>query len=281
MAIQSVTEDYRGESDNATASYPFDDERLTRRFIVQFTDNPLEAGSRTMIARLSPAVPQLWEPHPNNAWTWVTQSNADYGLGAFEVIVEVVYETLEDPLSQDPVYEWLTARTSEPVDTTIDNDPILNSSDESYDPQIMKEIADKILRVTRNEASFDHQKAFDFTDAVNSAIFYDSAIGTVICKIFNGRTARAVDLRYSQVTYEFHFRQDGWLRRIRDEGFRKIIGIAPGGEPVYETLLDTGGNLLSQPSLLDGFGQPLANGATPVFRTFDLDKKQDFTQLGL
>ncbi|MBN1377863.1 MAG: hypothetical protein JXA04_01355 [Gammaproteobacteria bacterium] len=286
--IAEVIDDYRGETAETETDYPYNNEKINKRFIVTFTDDPSEAGHRTIIAKESPLIPQPWAAHPYSPWTFVSRQHAEYGNGPFEVVVTIEYTTIEDPLNQDPIVEWLSARTHEPVDTAFDGSgsptvAIVNSANESYDPPLTKEISDKVLRITRNQENFDHDQAHQYEGAVNSDTFWGYAPGKVKCKRIEGRETRVMDLVYWVVVYEFEIRQDshGWQRRIRDEGYRKKTGTDSEGKPTYETIVDDNGTPLSQTSLLDGEGQVLADSSPPVFLYFDIDVKKNFSDLGL
>ena len=278
MAIISTTKDYRSERSEDWAVYPVNQEAVSVVYIVQFDNDPSEAGKRTILAKDSAGIPRKWQRHPVKPWTFVKNRLAEPGNGAFEIIVTVNYETIEDPVNEPPVYEWLHAVSSEPKDTTIDGWAVVNSSQEAYDPSLNVDVYDQVLRVTRNEASFNAIYANSFIGTVNNTTFYSSPPGTVLCKVFDGRRARAADLFYWVVTYEFQFRVDEWRRRVRDEGFRIIDDTDSSG---YKTLKDDDGHPLSQPVLLNGFGQVLPIGNNPYFWFFDFSHRSNFGQLGL
>ena len=287
MPIQSIIQDYTGENTEDEAVYPLDQIQFTRKYDVIFTDTPSEAGLRTAIALADTRVPRRWEELRGFPWMYVRRRRSDPGNGAFHVIIIIDYVSNDDPVNQDPVYEWTHAVSSEPIDSAIDLNtlertlPIVNSSSEAYDPPISNDVYDQVLRVTRNQDSFDVIFASNFIGSVNNDWFFDSPPGTVKMKVFDGTQARSVDTIYWQITMEFEFRVDSWDRRVRDEGFRTIDTSKTGELETYEILKDKDGNPLSQPVLLDGSGQQLAVGEVPVFNSFRVDPRRNFSVLGV
>lgn len=284
MPIIDAIENYKAERDEDWAVYPVNQEAITREFNVKFTREPSEAGSRTALALASPLIPQKWQSHPRKPWTYVKNRVAVAGNGPLDIIVVVNYETQEDPINEPAVYEWLHNVSSEPKDTTVDNWAVVNSSGEAYDPPLNIDVYDQVLRVTKNETGFNAIYANSFIGTVNSTTFYGGPPGTVLCTMFSGRRSRAANLFYWVVVYEFQFRNDGWRRRVRDEGFR-VRGNPPdsssAGTTFYETIKDNEGNPLSQPALLDGYGQLLQSGRQPFFWYFDFHNRSNFGQLGV
>ena len=74
---------------------------------------------------------------------------------------------------------------------------------------------------------------------------------------------------YWRLTYQFHLNViDTFTAKILDRGFRKANGrmiLGPDGRPPTE------------PALLDGSGNPLAIGGTPVFREFQIYPGRNFS----
>ncbi len=281
MPVTSIILDYQGEHASDEAVYPVNQSQFTRRYDVMFSNTPSEAGFRSALALNDMRMPRLWQALPGLPWMFVIRRFCEPGNGPFNLIAVIEYITIEDPVNQPAVYEWLHAVSSEPIDTDVNGLPILNSSDEAYDPPISNDIYDQVLRVTRNQVSFDAIFASNFIGSVNADWFYDSPPGTVKMKVFDGRQSRAADLFYWAVTMEFEFRVDSWDRRVRDEGFRTIDTATTGSVPSYEILKDKDKAPLSQPALLDGFGNQLVVGDVPVFNSFQLDPRRNFSELGV
>ena len=177
-------------------------------------------------------------------------------------------ETATSPTSQsvDKNYSF------QPVTVYTDKDAtggaIVNSAGDPFDDLVEKEVFRPVYRVVRNEASFDTTSAWEYTNAVNSDTFlgesadkwkvhisadelYDQSIGT-----------------YYRVTYEFVY-SDNWQLEILDQGWRESDG-------TNKTNIEVDGAPITQPALLDGTGQVLAEGGTPNFIEYDIYPRKAF-----
>ncbi len=265
------------------AIYPEDN--ALRIFDVDFTVLPSRIESIPHIARDVKGIPNLWDLHPYNEWTYVQKLSARQ-VGPHTVEVTVEYKTIENPIDRPPEIEFLSAVSTEPVDKAFDPDgndiPITNSSGELFDPPITKDFRDLILRAKRYQLEFDKAQASSFEGSINSQTVWGYEPGTVRCNIYNSKELRFGGLWMYEVTFEFQVREDGWKRRILDQGFREKTGIdSVTGKPTYAIIKDEKDNPLSQPALLDGAGSILADTAPPEFKEFELVNRNDFTVLGL
>ena len=242
----------------------------------------------------SPLLPQLWDTHPYDPFSYVTRKSNQY-VGNLVQKVFVKYTRMENPLEQRPEFSWTFADVNEPIDKDKDNKPITNSAQEPFDPPIAEDYSDQVFRVVRNEATFDKLFAADFKNSVNIDTFLGFPPGTCWLKVFDGDEIKEAGLIYWRVSYEIHIRYDkdneqasGWERNILDQGYRTIAldeagepKLTEDGKPTYEVMKDKDKNLLSQPVQLDGEGQKLSAGAVPVFLEFETKKVRQFSILGL
>lgn len=229
-------------------------------------------------------IPQPWDVHPYDPWMYVQSLTVSY-VSVYVRKVIVNYARIENPLNIAPQVSWTFASTSEPIDKDNKKKPILNSSDEPFDPPITEDFDDLVLRYIRNEAVFNETFAGDFKNAVNIDTFLGFPPGTCKLKIFSGDKTRAAGLIYWAVTYEIHIRYDesdpestgnGWKRRILDQGFR-----TKDDDGNYETIKDKDGNPLSEPVKLDGEGGELAEGDDPIYLKFVTAKERNFSDLNI
>ncbi len=125
-----------------------------------------------------------------------------------------------------------------------------------------------------------------------------------MCTMLEADEMRAGTLTYYRVRYEFRIRYDevktrnsngdvqtvvfGWVKRIRDEGYREWIGTNTDGTPKYRSIVDDEGHLVSQPQLLGGIGlvmkeSDINNPPLPeiCFFKFDVYKKRPFSALNI
>ena len=209
------------------------------------------------------------------------------------------------PLAEPPVISWFHAASNEPIDTDVNGSPILNSALESYDPPMTEDFYDVVLRVERNEMTYNRAMAADYAGAVNSDTWLGYGPGHARCRVFTGNKAYTNFWAYFRVIYEFQMRYSevrtrdpggtivtrviGWLRRMRDEGYRELTGATlADGSPEVRTIVDKEGSPISQPQPLDGSGTKLTKSVIDnvplpesAFLTFDTIKQRPFAILGI
>lgn len=235
------------------------------------------------------AVPPWDDPHPAFDQMFVNHKRADrLAPGYYRVTVD--YLGIIDPLDAEWEIEFDFAASSEPIERDINGNPILNSADETFDPKPQKEVDDLIYRITRNEAVFDFAQARLYKGSVNEDDFLGFPAKTCRINQYKARRMKTGPYYYWTVTYEIQIRAfllvDGkletWRRRLLDQGFREKVGENDDdGKPKYALIKDQDGNPLSEPTLLDGLGKKLSDGATPVYKEWDLHNTKNFATLNL
>ncbi len=270
LTTDGVVENFKGIS----ASDRIDqDGRMTgiatQLFDVHF-DAANEAAVRPMIALRDSRIPQVGDSHPGDDWTYVLNRSAVVDAdSAFLYHVTINYSQIANPFAQRTIFEWLSASTMEPVDTDIDGNPILNSSTEPFDPPIMQRFDDLILRASYNVPNFNPVGAANYKTAVNDAPIlihgqYLFLEGQVKVLLYTSREILMITGRpYIAVTLELKFRHEGWKRKVLDQGYRTKGDVVDGVQQ-YTPILDSEGNELTEPALLDGNGQELADGLPAV-----------------
>lgn len=199
-------------------------------------------------------------------------------------IVEVRYSTAKDtqerqiaenPLDRPAVYSWDSVTYQKVVAKDKDDQAVVNSAGERFSPLPTMDDNRPVLRVERNEATFNESRAIDYQDAVNTDMFRGFDPGQAKVAKITGTTAYENSVFYWQVTYEIHFRREGWRLEILDEGTYTTTALG-----VKLLFFDVRGQIM-QSGLLDGHGNELADGSDPVFLPFDVYKKRPFNVLGL
>jgi len=283
--IISVKENWEAMTANIVAGITHSDVSAIREFDVVF-DNNDDPAVRPFMALASHYIPSPYDEHPYNAFIYVKSKSVKPGGGPCRFIVTVNYESIGNPLDNEPEYEWSFANSNEPIDHTLDAEdnktPITNSAGETFDPPVTKDIEDLVFRITRNEETFREDIA-EYINAVNDDEFFGYQPGIVKCTQVTGRPAKAAAMDYWIITYEFQFRRDGWKLKVLDEGFREKTGDDGGSpaKPTYAVMVDDNDKPLSQPVLLDGAGVKLADDGDPVFLEFELYRKKTFADLAL
>lgn len=285
--IYEVTENWTGRTAELTAEDGalYAEDISVRTYTVDFSVLPAIAATMVHYARIADdgttKIPRLWEQHPYNSWSYVQRISANQ-VGPHTVEVTVEYQTLEDPVARPPEIEYLFAVTNEPVDQDRNGDAIVNSAGELFDPPITKDQHDLIIHIKRYQYSFDPVQASQFEGSVNSANFLGYAPGLVKCNVYRGKQLRLSGLWVWEVIFEFEVREDGWQKRILDQGFRTHTGTDDDtGVPLYAAIKDTSGVPLSAPTLLNGDGGLNPDTSPPVFHQFELENQYDFSVLGL
>lgn len=190
-----------------------------RTFSVEFNtaDDPL---NRPFLARNATdgttTVPAMWDSHPYDGWLFVKSKDVKtLGATLFEVTCKYDCQVNSipgeeqvplSPLMEPPEISFSSAGSNDPIDTDAEGLPIVNSAGEAYDPPITTDHSDTILRITRNELTYDDAAAAAFRDAVNNDVFLGFPAGHVKCTVFTADQMRAAGLIYYRVRYEFRIR---------------------------------------------------------------------------
>ncbi|HOK96860.1 MAG TPA: hypothetical protein PK052_06870 [Anaerohalosphaeraceae bacterium] len=292
MAVTRITEDWKALGINTEVSLTGASGTMTRRFIVEFDKN--DAPARRPILALTAShggvtIPDYWEVHPASNDFFVRRKSVAPDGGPTVYAVAVEYEYIEDPLSRHYTVQFVPQATQEAIDKAIEGKPeaftkeLTNSAKEPFDPPILEEFYDVSIVIKRNEAAFDIQavtpylntvNADNFSFIANNGVTYQFSAGKVLCKSIQAEEQRHGPNWYFVVTYEFVVRNDGWKRRILDQGFRQLVN------GVYATIKDEEGNALTQPAKLNGSGAVLAPDDAPVFLEFQTKYSKNFAAFG-
>ena len=295
MAVLSVKEDWR----ELGADFGKEEASTTRKFTVLFDtgDNPVD---RPGIAALASGIPHIWETHPNSPWLFVSSIRTK-AIGPLFYGVIVSYSTLPllrresnydptaGPLDQPWEVEWGSCVSNEQIDRDINGNPLTNSAKELFDPPLSRDKRDLILKIQRNEASYNPLLASSYFDAINSDIFLE-VFGPeqVKCNDWVGKRARSASLFYWVVNYEFQMRADTWKQRVLDAGYREWNLTASPAKYIPITITDdeTGKQVaVREPWPLMECGvafpeQHVYDGGALHWCEFDIYQKKLFSILG-
>lgn len=164
----------------------------------------------------------------------------------------LITNAFNHPLNAPAEVSWDFISYTRPMVRDARGVSVTNSSNEKYEPGAMMEDTRPVLRVTRNEATFDPALALLYQDATNSDVFAGALPGTAKVQHITGKRQVDVGLVYHSVTYEISFRRESFVREILDTGFRNARG-----QLFYDTLTNTP---LANSSSLNGRGYQLARG---------------------
>lgn len=157
-----------------------------------------------------------------------------------------------------------------------DGNPIRNSAGDPFGDPILIDDSRPVIVVTRNEDvnAFDVTLAGEYQDVVNAAMWNGFPARTVKCteiRTSEERKDPSTNLYYYEVNYVFEVKWDTWTRQILDQGFAYL------DSSVRKPFLDSEGQPISEPKLLDGLGEELTDGDPPVTLEFRVYPDADFS----
>ena len=225
---------------------------------------------------------------------YTTSSEQDLGAYAKKVIpqvtdnpkhwhVRVEYDSSfeqeeENPLDRAAQYTWGFAQFQKVAWKDVDGKGIVNSAGDPFEPPPEIDDSRPVLSIVRNEAAFNPSLAIDYQDAVNSDAFLGFEAGQVKVANITAVSRFENNVRYWEVTYEFHFRREGWTLGVMDVG-----RFSTGHVPLWnkdESGQEILGDQVTQDIPLDGSGERLPDPTGPdnvVFRDFTVYKQRTFT----
>ena len=288
MAIDNVKEDATDQTATRTAENLVITGSAVRVFTVLFDDNsdPILVPQQAVDA---PNIPIIYDPHPFSSFLFVKSKHAR-AVGGNVLLQEVTvnYEFRENPLAKVPEISFSHIASNEPIEEDVEGELIANSADEKFDPYITVDVYDLIVRITRNEATYDLNRAAELIGSINNDIFLGYDPGKVRINVLDGVETRVGQLFYFVVDYEFQIRfqsrggvDTNWKRRVLDEGYRELTGENDDGTPKYEEITDDKGDKVTAAVKLDGLGRILAKAADPEFLEFDVHESFPFADLDI
>lgn len=255
-----------------------------------------ELGTSSIVVLGEADLPQRNTEHPDNAsitGNLVCKSRNVSGISDDKRVFEVTcnYSTVtteaefvEDPLKRAAEITWGFFETQRAVEQDNAGNVIDNSAGDPFFNPIIVDDANLEVTITRNEKTFDPDRALSFQGSVNNANV------TIAGKISTARQAKLVqytgskqtenDVDFWKVTYRIRFKDATWDKQILDQGFNKLLGVILGFN-VTQKIVDGSKKPITDPVKLDGAGQPLAAGANPNFERFEVLPENDFKLLGL
>ena len=147
--------------------------RLGWSVLLDGNDDP---GTEAIVARQATGIPRVGDPFPTDFFLRARNVAASpVGSRLFDVLVDYeappVVDGIDNPLDQPALIEWGSLGTIEAVENDADGKPIINTAGQPFDPAATNQINDLVLRITRNEPSFDVALAVQYYNVVNSDFF--------------------------------------------------------------------------------------------------------------
>jgi hypothetical protein len=279
VAVTSVAEDYKGRRGSFKEESLKKVVREYRRNFFVVTDSNFDEA---VTIRSDPRLPKIGDFYVNaggvlDVGAWVRSvecEQQEHDPKQWKVVCDYSSETddpereegagedargdddkkKDNPLLRPAEVEWGAVDYQRVVDRDINGDPIVNSAGARFDPPVEEDDSRLVLKVQRNEASFNVSLAQQYTNALNSDSFLGGDPYTWLCKAFTGTRKVEDGIVYWSVQYEFHYRSDTWFRFVLDQGFYEQHAGTDGKPRAFK---DNTGQLLSEPLLLDGYGRRL------------------------
>lgn len=199
-------------------------------------------------------------------------------VGPIYTIVTITYEgeigidsegkpdPQQTPINNPPVIDWSDEASNEPIDQDWDGNNIATFNGEPING-VTVDIADPVLVVTKNFATYNPHIIHAYRMATNSDTFASFAPGTARLIGAPAKLMGTVNNLYWQVTARFKFRypynttsEKAWYARVRHEGFlvRNSVLLTDTSHA-----LDAEGNKVVKPVLLteDGYREDDASAA--------------------
>lgn len=146
-------------------------------------------------------------------------------------ILECTYDTdrvvsmvTDNPLNQPAEINWDAESDERPIQQDIYGVTYQSSSANAYDPPVMQRYSKSILRIRRNEATFNEANAKNWFNKINVGTF--ASYGQAFARVnsITGSSALANGVFHYQVSYEIAFNPYTWYDLILDQDWRDIDG---------------------------------------------------------
>lgn len=217
------------------------------------------------------------EQDSNDRKTWI--ATASFGtLPPGKNPTDAAYD---NPILRPPRYRVDFQEESTVVAKDNAGAAIVNSVGDEFDEPLEQEEIYPILVVERNYANL--QTVIDigneYHKSVNSKVFYGSAVRTVrFLPLTSTELLFENGVSFYTVTFRFMFNKDTWDRVVMNRGwrYRQAAGgnLIPAVDPTTQLPVQS-------PVKLAANGTLLADGAQPIWLTYQTRPLKDFSSLGV
>ena len=170
----------------------------------------------------------------------------------------------------------------------VNGNPVENSAGVPFNPLPEDVVYHKAIEITSWVRVYNMDFWSLYEDTTNADYVWGRAPGTLLM-VGPPNATRKVDGigTYWEVRLEIHWNPKGWDKEYLDQGRVKLVnefGTEPSpSDPAagVAPITDMSGLPMDQDVPLDGNGQPLAQGAERVYRTFTLKEARAWAPIGL
>lgn len=283
MAILAANHVWSGESWEDDEEGPRGYQALYRVISNNPTESPLAVRA---------AVPSLRSAYPSDPAAYLVKRSATRSSESrlvwevtltYEFDPEDPEEPEESPLDEPPKFRWTAGQYTKPVIKDRDNEAIVNSAGDYFDPPPEIEDVRWTVNIQKNVASVP-AAVLTYAGRVNESSFTVDGVSVLaekarIVSLDIGELQEKNEINYRVFTCAIEFREEGWDLELLDQGYR----IKDGTDLKDILIADENGDEQrpSSPVLLDGLGAELTDPSpeTAVFLMFPVHKLLDFSVL--
>jgi hypothetical protein len=228
-------------------------ERLSDRKLLQSTDGKWTAqlgydviGYVDEDTAIGACPVQEGSPHPRSSGLTCTKIQLmEDKLTMAHVVANFEVDADSTQLNSPPSITWKWAKVSQPVETDLNGNGILNSAGDAFTSKASRQFAVRYLTITRNEPYYDQAVADQYTDTTNSdSISFEGITynpGQVYCMSYAPTGAYHSTDPYVTVAYAFEIRSPNYSNltpyqirypfqlRLLDQGQRGIYNDTVAG----------------------------------------------------
>lgn len=282
MAVTSVEEIWQGRDGEADSEGT---RRYTRIFRV-LTSSNYDTGAIVM-AHIE--VPKVGEVFPDDFGAWCQRVRPVQESFSPRVwLVTCSYsserELEESPLDDPAEIEWDGEDYMRPAIFDRNDEPILNSAGDPFDPPVEIDDSWNVVTVKKNLLVVPSW-ILQYRKATNSDAFsvdgFEVDVGQAkMKKVAVGKVQQRNEISFRPVTLVMHLREEGWDEPVLDKGYREKKS---GDATKRVAMTNDDGTKPSQQILLDGSGSKLANPSpsNAVYLEFELNRQLPFNVLPL
>ena len=215
-----------------------------------------------------------------NTFNKLDDSGTDQDVDPVQMPPDISYGYTQYTRTMDKAYVDTIVAGGEPTET------VLNSAKQPFDPPVVIERSNRVVRIVRNENRGDYNPE-ELDGYCNTINLKKINIGGIIFDVGQGRIRNIpAELHYKKngniyyrVTYEVEKDKNTHIKKLLDRGFY-ALNLTTG---VYTSIKDDDGDIVTEPVLLDGAGQKAANPATatPYFHNKRFFEYKDWYPLKL
>lgn len=166
-------------------------------------------------------------------------------------------------------------QTEQAISEDLTGAAVVASNGQPFEGGLMVPVAVPYFQLTCYAAAPNYHKVGLFVNHCNQGAFLGFNSGTLRCTDYQIQSQYEDAYGYYyQKDLTFEINNEGWDVSVLDAGthtYSSSLGWTP--------IKDAFGNQVSAPVPLNGFGQPLAAGSAPVYKTFQVYRLRDFSNI--